>query len=309
MSYERLEPEAIPLVDSHDDPAWGASQPQPRRAPPSTREPTIERALLVAVCLVSLLSLAWNAVLFSSSSARTAGAHLQDAASTSTGARTDRVGVVDAATLRRPSLYQGLERVPEIKVQMQIEALRMQGHSTSAAEPARPTVRPAGGALRASAIARVNSRHPNARYPEDGWVLLTEEDRALLLFDRLPSSGSSSCAFSYTFPARKDLADKLLTIESDGVPGVAPLILITSLAVPDPLDLASMTWNTSPEPQTLLGAVPAVFGANGTAEAFECTQGGTMLVELACASKGCRVEYEDADGEPPLGIRLTRLTT
>ncbi|EMD36961.1 hypothetical protein CERSUDRAFT_95229 [Gelatoporia subvermispora B] len=218
----------------------------------------------------------------------------------------------DISTLRRPSLYQGLERVPEIKVQLQIEALRMQGHGTTSSmeDTPRPTVRPAGSnGVRASTIARVNSRHPNAHYPEDGWVLLTEEDRALLLFDSHGTGlNSSSCAFAYTFPARADLKDKLLTIENPDTPTVAPLILITSLNIPDQLDLKKITWSSSPVPQSLLGTVPAEFGANGTTEAFECPQNGPMLFELACATPGCRVEYTDDDEEPLLGIRLTTIS-
>ncbi|OCH90471.1 hypothetical protein OBBRIDRAFT_834968 [Obba rivulosa] len=84
-----------------------------------TRKPTTDRALLSAACLVSPLSFAWNTLLLF------------------TGVSTDRTDFMGSAMLRRPSLCQGLERFPEsIKVQMQIEALCMQEHSTGTADGA-----------------------------------------------------------------------------------------------------------------------------------------------------------------------------
>ncbi|KII91603.1 hypothetical protein PLICRDRAFT_173429 [Plicaturopsis crispa FD-325 SS-3] len=213
---------------------------------------------------------------------------------------------VDVSALRRPSLYQGLERVPEIKAAMAKEKPMVHmspplpsSTSTSAA----PASTASGSTSRPSTIARVDSLHPQTSYPNDGWVLLTDTDRTVMQF--LAPSVASSCTFKGFWPARRALGDKMLTLE-----GADSSVRVSLRLLPPEFSMRNVTWDALPPKDDHLGSLTASFGTDDAGKSlfsFPCEAGERYVVELACIGEGCRVEYKDADGLPTLGIQLAVL--
>ena len=73
---------------------------------------------------------------------------------------------LDVSKLRRPSLYLGLERTPEL--------LQHQGPISQALHSNSPSSVGAGWPAR---VARVSSAYPDSVFAQDGWVVLTEQVR------------------------------------------------------------------------------------------------------------------------------------
>jgi len=239
---------------------------------------------LTLACLVTALSLAFNAGTFVRS----------------WGSRGDSVpDKLDVSKLRRPSLYLGLERVPEL--------LQQQSPASQGQPLGSPSTAAAGWPTR---VARVNSAYPDYVFPQDGWVSLTEQDHTIMEFAAIPTRAGLRCALQAYFPGRRDLRDKLLTIERDD--GIAPDPVVRFTAVsPSPVDLTNLTWNTRPSATRLVDlplTLTVAFGRNQTTAPFPCPSDIPLRVEAMCVGGGCRVEY-DASGslvnvEPLLGMQL-----
>lgn len=258
---------------------------------------------LSLACLVTALSFIFNSVTFVRTSRSNSAPEK-----------------LDISKLRRPSLYLGLERVPEL----------LQQHGTSPSSQAGPFSSPSiSGAGWPTRVARVNSAYPDYVFPQDGWVLLTErvrasslrartrwlnpgfaiQDHAIMEFAATPAHGGQRCALQAYFPGRRDLRDKLLTIERND--GHAPDISIrfTTLSH-SPIDFTNFTWNTRPSAVRLvdlpLTLSAAAFGRNQTTVSFSCPSDTPLRLEAMCIGGGCRLEY-DASGslvdlEPLLGV-------
>lgn len=112
----------------------------------------------------------------------------------------------------------------------------------------------------------------------------------------LPVSGFTQCTFGGFFPRRRDLQDKLLTLEGD-----TSTIEVWDVTLAHSFNAANVTWNNKPPRGPLLGTVSAAFGTNTTTGPFRCMQGYPIMVELVCASPGCRVEFKEEDFLPRLG--------
>lgn len=82
---------------------------------------------------------------------------------------------LDVDSLRRPSLYMGLDRVPMLQLVLDAQkaagVMHHGGGAASSTVPA-PVTRYSG---RPQAISRVNADNPHTSYPQDGWVLLTDK--------------------------------------------------------------------------------------------------------------------------------------
>lgn len=113
--------------------------------------------------------------------------------------------------------------------------------------------------------------------------------------------GGRECSFTAIFPERRNLQDRLLTIESDDPDLGWPLIQITLVPEQNMVDISKATWNTRPVSETVLGTLRVSFGTNDTTPSFSCPSGSLMQVELECLGRGCRVEYKNEDDQPILG--------
>ncbi|EKM56646.1 uncharacterized protein PHACADRAFT_253874 [Phanerochaete carnosa HHB-10118-sp] len=280
--------EAIPLMtqgeyvhDSHQP--FKLEEDQEELAPVRHRW-SRSAVFLSLACFVTAFSLAFNSVTFVRSF-RNNGVPEK----------------LDISKLRRPSLYLGLERVPEL--------LQHGSSSSSQAGPlSSPDVSGAGWPTR---VARVNSAHPDSVFPQDGWVLLTERDHMIIEFATTPARAGQRCAIQAYFPGRRDLRDKLLTIERDDGVASEPVIHFTALSF-SPVDLTNLTWSTRPSAVRLIDLPltlnAAAFGSNQTTVLFPCPSHTPLRVEAMCAGGGCRLEYDASgslvDVEPLLGIRL-----
>ncbi|GJE86379.1 hypothetical protein PsYK624_024590 [Phanerochaete sordida] len=248
---------------------------------PAPRRSSRWAILLALACAVTALSLVFNAVTFVRS----------------TSARSSRAAEkLDTSKLRRPSLYLGLERVPEL----------LQEHQSPVSHD-EPSSAPAGWPSR---VARVNSAYPQHAFPQDGWVVLTEQDRTIMDFDAIAGKPGQRCTLRAFFPTRRELRDKLLTMERDDGVAPDPAIRFTARTL-SPLDISDVTWNTRPSATRLVDmplTLTAAFGHNQSTVAFPCPTSGTLRVEAMCIGGGCRVEYDASPGlvnvDPLLGIQL-----
>lgn len=126
-------------------------------------------------------------------------------------------------------------------------------------------------------------------------------------FAATPARAEQRCALQAYLPARRDLRDKLLTLERDDSLAPDPVIRFTALS-PSPIDFSSLTWSSRPSAVRLVDlpvTLTAVFGQNQTTVPFPCPSGGPLRVEMLCLGGGCRVEYDASsklvDIEPLLG--------
>ncbi|THH16096.1 hypothetical protein EW146_g4472 [Bondarzewia mesenterica] len=214
-----------------------------------------------------------------------------------------RVYDINVDTLRRPSLYMGLERVPLIRLPPDPSQGGNAGHGSGThniSKPQEPEILPVGLG-RATAMAHTNSLNPSTSYPNDGWILITEHDTTFLQFV-MPSPAASSCTFHISLPTRAALIQsaKLLTLENTNTPAGVPALEIYAVDAAD-VDFARLTWTTRPPRRGLIGRVDAAFGTNTTVPNFNC--GGEQLtIELTCVGEGCRVEYREEGGEPVIVV-------
>ena len=107
-----------------------------------------------------------------------------------------RVYDIDANTLRRPSLYMGLERVPLTNAPSDTDqggsgAGHHDDGSHNSSKPQESAALPVGPG-RATAISHVNLLNPFVPYPRDGWVLVTTYVRL-----------QSFVKVAWTFPLRR----------------------------------------------------------------------------------------------------------
>ena len=100
------------------------------------------------------------------------------------------------------------------------------------------------------------------------------------------------CAFKAHFPARRELKDKLLTIERDDGVSQNPEIRLTPLS-PPMVEFNRMSWQSRP-PATAEQSVTllAAFEQNSTTESFPCPLSSPLRIEAMCIGGGCRVEYD-----------------
>lgn len=149
--------EHIPLMGDADDPRGDVQQRQ-RSDVSKLGYPRLLPLLVLSALATSLLSFMWN------------GNQLNN--------RFHRPSI-DVPSLRHPSLYIGLDRVPEIKsvlASQQATANSDNHHETM------PTLSvPIHG--RPRRIVRVNSDYPGTVYPEDHWVLLSKKVSPVLLLN------------------------------------------------------------------------------------------------------------------------------
>jgi hypothetical protein len=118
---------------------------------------------VILTCLVTLLSLFYNTAAF----ARSWRSSQNQAAAFSK---------LDVSKLRRPSLYLGLEEVPNILRMLSTDAFGQHTHTPVPSDSAFQNTRPGWP----SALARVNSAYPNRDFMQDGWIFLTEQVRLML---------------------------------------------------------------------------------------------------------------------------------
>lgn len=129
--------------------------------------------LLFSAFLVSLLSFATTLYIH----------FARSRSSISTGSYASTYYNIDISNLRKPSQYLGLERV-DGSIERLAQELAHNGagggaHGATSSSNGSMTMNPPPslpvGPGRATSIVRVNERFPNATFPRDGWVLLTNE--------------------------------------------------------------------------------------------------------------------------------------
>ena len=126
-------------------------------------------------------------------------------------------------------------------------------------------------------------------------------------FAALPIHAGQRCALQAYFPARRDLRDKLLTIERDDGIASDPAIRFIPLS-PTPANLGNVTWNTRPSESRLIDTpltLTAAFGHNQSTVAFPCPSSAPLRLQAMCVGSGCRLEYDTSPAlvnvEPLLG--------
>ncbi|KAL0945846.1 hypothetical protein HGRIS_012129 [Hohenbuehelia grisea] len=213
-------------------------------------------------------------------------------------------GVLDVRSLRRPSLYLGLERVPEIQaVTEAVKAAQAAVGQQSGSGAAHDGHGDEGvGALvdellHASRIIRINADFPRGYFPSDPWVLLTPKDVVYMEFT--PPPLVSSCVPKLFLPKRADLQNKMLTIE-----GASPFLGLR--VMPPSFQIDRATWANRPLPNEgrRLSNVFARFGFNNSLPSIPCVSGERFVLELSCFHIGCRIEFEDSVGSPRLGLQM-----
>ncbi|KAI0342403.1 hypothetical protein BDW22DRAFT_1357743 [Trametopsis cervina] len=297
MPYEPRPPEAIPLIEQlHDDDDVAHTDGDGDYAQ-AREDGRIAGRSKFAYGGVSWLTIALCALLFT--------ACLSSILSLAAATYQRRSGLkkLDVNTLRRPSVYMGLERVPQIQAN---------GLTFGATIPpsSDPPVLGKGSEGGPRGTVRVSEVYPRMRFVRDGWVVLSEHDHTILNFTIPPGPGTQ-CVFRTSFPARASLGDALLTLEIDS-PSESPLIGLVLLYGPLRSSLTDMTWATRPPPVRALGELRAAFGENSTGAPFACGKagagaGGEVLVEAYCAGRGCRVEYDAMREGVPIGLILERV--
>lgn len=158
--------EGIPLMRQGEDDdyvsEYGHATSSNQQSSHAVRRAT--SALPYAACLIALLSFVFNALNFS---------------------QNPKLDVFKGSvvhSLRKPSLYLGIDRVPDIKEMLSLETLFTQNHTT--ATDSSPDIihshgsstggSPTDNADYSGDVARVNSRYPDLAFPQDGWVILSE---------------------------------------------------------------------------------------------------------------------------------------
>ena len=168
MAYNQEQVEAIPLIaqdhnqDIRDDyrvKSEHDSDDSLPEIPTGSKGYSLSTLLLAAAFLLSLVSLTWNAVALAS----VAG---------SKASPSQRI-VVDS--LRRPSIYLGMERVPGYKNKKHSKPASGGASMSMSAAPVQATRVPGPG--EPTELARVNMRYPDVVFEQDGWVFLTEDVR------------------------------------------------------------------------------------------------------------------------------------
>lgn len=163
--------EAIPLMAQEEythefNGGRNASALKDPERPPVKSPWSSSSILLLLACLVTLISLLFNTFTFSKSWYPFMGASPSYK--------------LDVGKLRRPSLYLGLERVPEINARNGNIHKYLSVPSSSAPSSSSPIGWPA-------AVARVSSAYPYFIFPQDGWVFLTEQVRTPCCFRKCTS--------------------------------------------------------------------------------------------------------------------------
>ncbi|KAK7678726.1 hypothetical protein QCA50_018308 [Cerrena zonata] len=278
--------EAIPLMQQGEEEDHILEQKHKAHSfnqPRSSLRSRLIRALPYLACLVALLSFTLNTLIFARPSQKP---------------KLDVFNGSVVQSLRKPSLYLGIDRVPEIKEMLSLESLFAQGHATATGSLPTETHAHGGSAVhdtsehpaRSVNIARVNSRYPDLIYPQDGWVVLSEFDRTILQLHS--GSQSSRCILTSAFPGRRSLGDRLLTIEIDDSTTRVARIQARVLSNSDSsVDFSSLTWNSRSSLSHLIGELEVDFGRNSSTSEFACG-GSELLVELACLGNGCGVEFK-----------------
>ncbi|KAF8888839.1 hypothetical protein BD779DRAFT_1672159 [Infundibulicybe gibba] len=289
MSPELHDTESIPLMNhgegsaNHDEilvntdtDDWTPAPRTPYRQKPQWYSPLLSTFVFLAF-LVSILSTLWTTAQVYSSVPHQGS---------------ERVNV---SSLRRPSIYLGLDRVEDIKISPAVPAPQASPSQTHEGSHGTPL----SGMPRG--IVRLNSRHPTTSYPPDGWVLLTSQDTALMEFHPQPRE-NAHCQIGSFFPTRGDLGDKMLSLEGHD------LTIDVQLIAPSYTLSSSETWNSRPPTIQHLGVLKAAFGVVAETPTFPCPDGLPIVVELSCSDEDCRVEYENsAVPTPILGIFLIQL--
>ncbi|KAI0703049.1 hypothetical protein BC835DRAFT_1410841 [Cytidiella melzeri] len=300
--------EGIPLIEQ---PADGTTIRRKRSAHTSSRRGASWPIVHVPTILVVVAGVLLTTTIVSGLAALTTVVSRRNAAAN------DLQTKVDAGSLKRPSLYLGLDRVSEIKTNGLTFGSTTGGGGGMMDMGSAPTM-----SGQREKVGRVSSLYPDERFELNGWVLITESDHAIMNLT-IPSGPGTQCILHASFPSRRDIAtsDTLLTIELDSSsssvknPSTSPLrgptISLAALGEDLNFDLKTLTWSTRPPPMRTLGSLVAGFNATDSTNPFLCSSSGWILIEAACAGKGCRVEYEFGAGsdERLLGEPLDRLVT
>ncbi|KAI0089477.1 hypothetical protein BDY19DRAFT_993082 [Irpex rosettiformis] len=299
------ESEAIPLIDQ--DPRHEGNEIIPRVKSWPTRN--MQSNVWRSTHLFTILTAATAILLVTTFSSGMVA--FTSALSKKSWENTTRISIVDIKKLRQPSLYLGLERVPEIKT----KGLTFGSSYNLESGPELTDM----GRKR---LGRVSSLYPDTKFGQDGWVFMTETDHMIFNFT-IPSGPGVNCAFHASFPSRRIIAasDTLLTLEYDppstGDPQLRhslssePTITFTALRNNPTLHLEDLTWSTRPPPVRTLGSLIADYGSTSDSKPFPCPSSDEwVLVEAGCEGRGCRVEYNHLDsveGEESIGLSLRRL--
>lgn len=163
MSFEEVE--AIPLIGTEEHITRFHDSSQALR--PAARVDKTSAIVLICAVVVSVTSFLLNGYALSFSF------------------RTAKISqhTLNVNDLRHPSLYQGLDRVPDIKQALRLEDLKAQLSGNTAYD--QPHGMGHGSSMTGipvsqnnwrlpERITRVNSRHGATVYPHDDWVLFTE---------------------------------------------------------------------------------------------------------------------------------------
>ncbi|KAH8112830.1 hypothetical protein DFH11DRAFT_1604172 [Phellopilus nigrolimitatus] len=240
---------------------------------------------------------------------------------------------INIEALRHPSLYLGLERVPEIRARLKMERTiakllgethanegghghnneGMQGkpggqegeNDTEKGDDAHHHV------VHPAEVRRVSSLYPGEDMHKDGWISLSDTDTTLLEFI-IPvigtiSSISRKCTLGTAFPKRRDLHGRLLTIE--GAPEIE--VYLADGNGDDDRLRGYVTWNNKPSRQRRLGSAQVEFGIGMDSTSlteFDCSNETSVVIELECSRasvrSGCRVEYALFDSSSDFGFNL-----
>jgi len=209
---------------------------------------------------------------------------------------------IDVSKLRYPSLYFGLDAAVGNRRWNKTSSAHAQQHVASPG-----SVRP---------VYRVSWEHPDTNLMEgydasDVRVLVAEQVKSLITFTLDPVSDDrpayQECILTGTFPARKDLASRLLTIEGDD--GNVAKVEIYEVTSPLPAEfLQNPTYNTLGwvKKKPIDYPVKMDFGQNSTSEPFSCTPGQQTTIQIMCEDPTpCRLEYEfDYEDNPFVGFDI-----
>lgn len=163
--------EAIPLIEHTDgrtlddltdaevqDSLWARKPHNKHLGSPSTWCPTKIPNILTAATYLLVITTVFSAVIAFANVLHKLGPN-----------HTISAPMVDVRKLRQPSLYLGLERVPEIES----NGLTF-GSSYNSDNHDADMHMDGPDAMEPKRVARVSSLHPNTKFRQDGWVFITE---------------------------------------------------------------------------------------------------------------------------------------
>ncbi|KAF9020770.1 hypothetical protein BDZ89DRAFT_957999 [Hymenopellis radicata] len=165
-----------------------------------------------------------------------------------------------------------------------------------------------------ASMTRVNAEEPDTTYTAGSHVVLSPSDSMIYQW-RFNSSWTRCYISGWVSPLEKLIqGGKSYSAEGD-----VTEIEVWNVDYPSDSNLPSLSWNTRPTRQSLLGTVNftdydvqrQLFHSDGKelkspTPLFECIDRRTITLEIAC--KACRLEFDQVFSDPALGTCLRSVT-